>query len=543
MAKLIIRAFPFTKHSFSHYCQQPGSAAPRSSKILEGRTYKWNVTLRGLLEGNVPAKAILAYALMRRRGVKVDSFTLLFVVKACCLIIHDVVVGKQVHAQVAKLGFQAEVVTQTALLKMYGMFGDLDAAEKVFDETPQRDLVQWHALLAAYSQRNRPCGTMKTAQRMVNESVMPNEVGFVSIISACSQRKALPEGKRWHGYAIKNLAVLDTFVHNVLIDMYAACGCLSDAYNVFKNLRNKNTVSWTSMINAYGDNDHPNEALDLFEEMEAVGERPDEVMMLAVVSICTKLGRSDIGEWIHEYVERCGFGESVRVANALIDMHSKCGNMEKACSTFDRMTRRTLVTWTAMIQGLAMHGHGRAALTRFSQMQREGFRLDEVVVLIMINACSHAGLVEEGKHFFRSMAEEHGMEPWMEHYGSMVDLLCRAGLVNEALDFVMNMPLKPDAVIWRTLVAACRNQGNMNLAAEVLDCMMEMEPEDSGNYVLKSNLHAMIGDWDSVQEVRSSMSCKKVAKTQPAHSYVQPTHHVHVEEVMQNIDEDERRSS
>ncbi|URD88956.1 PPR repeat [Musa troglodytarum] len=204
-------------------------------------------------------------------------------------------------------------------------------------------------------------------------------------------------------------------------------------------------------------------------------------------------------------------------------MHSKCGNMEKACSTFDGMTRRTLVTWTAMIQGLALHGHGRAALTRFSQMQREGFRLDEVVVLIMINACSHAGLVEEGKHFFRSMAEEHGMEPWMEHYGSMVDLLCRAGLVNEALDFVMNMPLKPDAVIWRTLVAACRNQGNVNLAAEVLDCMMEMEPEDSGNYVLKSNLHAMIGDWQSVQEVRSSMSCKKVAKTQPAHSYVQPT--------------------
>ncbi|WOL13703.1 pentatricopeptide repeat-containing protein [Canna indica] len=297
---------------------------------------------------------------------------------------------------------------------------------------------------------------------MMSESARPNEVTVVSIISACSHLKALAEGKQWHGYIIKHLAVLDTFVHNALVNMYAICGCLSDAEKIFKNLGNRNEVSWTTMINAYGANGYLKEALELFKKMEAVGETPDEVTMLAVVSICAKLGRYDLGEWIDDYIERYGLYENIHIANALIDMHSKCGRIEKSCRIFGKMTRRTLITWTAMIRGLAMLGHGRVALTKFLQMQMEGFRLDEVAFLSMINACSHAGLVEEGKYFFMSMVEVHGIKPWMEHYGSMVDLLCRAGLLNEAFGFVVSMHLKPDIIIWRTLnnIITQKSDGN-----------------------------------------------------------------------------------
>ncbi|WOL12525.1 pentatricopeptide repeat-containing protein [Canna indica] len=273
----------------------PSSLGKSRSTIIGHNAYNWNIILRGFLEGNAPNKVILAYALMRRKRVKVDSFTILFVIKACGVIMQKVL-GKQVHAQVTKLGFQQEVVTQTAILQMYGLFGDIEAADKLFGETPKRDIVQWNALLAMYSQRNRPYSTIKVAQRMVSESVRPNEVTVVSIISACSHLKALAEGKQWHGYIIKHLAVLDTFVHNALVNMYAICGCLSDAEKIFKNLGNRNEVSWTTMINAYGASGYLKEALELFKKMEAVGETPDEVTMLAVVSICAKLGRFDLGK-------------------------------------------------------------------------------------------------------------------------------------------------------------------------------------------------------------------------------------------------------
>ncbi|WOL18451.1 pentatricopeptide repeat-containing protein [Canna indica] len=341
----------------------PSSLGKSRSTTIGHNAYNWNIILRGFLEGNAPNKVILAYALMRRKRVKVDSFTILFVIKACGVIMQKVL-GKQVHAQVTKLGFQQEVVTQTAILQMYGLFGDIEAADKLFGETPKRDIVQWNALLAMYSQRNRPYSTIKVAQRMVSESVRPNEVTVVSIISACSHLKALAEGKQWHGYIIKHLAVLDTFVHNALVNMYAICGCLSDAEKIFKILGNRNAVSWTTMINAYGASGYLKEALELFKKMEAVGETPDEVTMLAVVSICAKLGRFDLGEWIDDYIKRFGLYENIHIANALIDMHSKCGRIEKSCRIFGKMTRRTLITWTAMIRGLAMHGHGQTPSTR-----------------------------------------------------------------------------------------------------------------------------------------------------------------------------------
>ncbi|KAJ0975231.1 hypothetical protein J5N97_017196 [Dioscorea zingiberensis] len=283
-------------------------------------------------------------------------------------------VGEQVHTQVLKMGFSSEVVIQTAVLKMYGMFGDLVSAQKVFDETSQRDMVQWNALVAVYAQRNHPYEAILVARTMVRGYVRPNEVTVVSITSACSQLKDLQQGKLLHAYAIKNLLGFDMILSNALIDMH---GC----------------------------------------------------------HVCEN-GRVGLGNLVDEYVEKNGYTNSVYMANALIDMHGKCGNIEKACQIFKEMKVRTLVSWTSMIQGLALHGHGMEALVRFSQMQRKGFVPDKVVFLSVLNACNHAGLATEGIQCFKLMVEEHGMDPWMEHYGSMVDLLCKAGLLGNAFDFV-----------------------------------------------------------------------------------------------------------
>ncbi|OVA14448.1 Pentatricopeptide repeat [Macleaya cordata] len=484
-------------------------------------TYTWNTIIRGYLEGKNPKEAILVYAHMRKKGLKVDSYTLQFVTKACGLL-PGVVEGEEIHGQILKMGFVSEIITVTSLLQMYGLFDNLKSARQVFEETPQRDIVLWNALVALYVQRDYTHMALLVSRSMVNENVRPNEVTAVSILMACSCLRSLREGKQVHSYMLKNLANLDLIVYNSLIGMYSKCHCLFSARRVFERMPIRNVVSWTTMINAYSDYNYMDEALALFRKMDSENVKPDEITMLGVVSMCSKIGSFEFAEWIDDYVRQKGFKEdSVCMANALMDMHAKCGNIKKACEIFDLQEEKTVVSWTTLIQGLAIHGHGLPALTRFCQMLREGLKPDECVFLSVLSACNHTGLVDEGRKFFRSMVEDHEMTPWMEHYGCMVDLLCRAGLVTEAFEFMEGMPVSPDVIMWRMLVGACRNQGNIGLANRIMNRLLELEPEDGGNYILLSNLYATIGEWDNVKRVRKEMEIRGISKSDPGSSFIE----------------------
>eukprot|EP00268_Persea_americana_P044395 TRINITY_DN44889_c0_g1_i1.p1 TRINITY_DN44889_c0_g1~~TRINITY_DN44889_c0_g1_i1.p1 ORF type:complete len:609 (-),score=93.69 TRINITY_DN44889_c0_g1_i1:241-2067(-) len=500
-----------------------------ADQMDEPDVYTWNTVLRGCLHDGSSGKEVLsAYAHSRRKCLIVDSYTLLYAIKACGLMLAGFE-GEELHAQIFKLGFESEVITQTALVQMYGLFQNLESAQRVFDETPQRDLILWNALLATYEQRNHPHKALSVAFAMMNGNVRPNGVSAVSILSACSALCALNQGKSVHGFVIKCLLGFDLFVYNALINMYAKCRCLINARGVFEGMPSRNVVTWTSIINGYSENNCPYEALTLFGEMESANVRPDEITLLGVVSMCSKLGCSKLGEWIDHYIKKNGYGEIIPVANALMDMHSKCGNIKKACQVFDGMVAKTLVSWTTLIQGLAMHGYGIAALVRFCQMQREGFRPDSIAFLSILWACSHAGLVDEGRQCFRSMVEEHSIAPWKEHYGCMADLLCRAGIVDEAFQFVKSMPMKPDAVTWRTLFGACKEQGNVDLARQVMNHLLVSEPGYSGNYILASNLYAVMGEWDNVKEVRDAMEAWGVIVRDPACSVVELSNNVNIQ--------------
>ncbi|XP_042515270.1 pentatricopeptide repeat-containing protein At1g08070, chloroplastic-like [Macadamia integrifolia] len=483
-------------------------------------SYTWNTVIRGYLQGESPKKAILIYAHVRRKGLKVDSYTVLYVIKACCQFSGDRE-GGQIHAQILKMGFSSELITRTGLLQMYGLFDEIESAQQVFDESLERDLVLWNALVAAYAHSDHPYKALSVTRAMINDNMRPNGPTVVSILSVCSSLRALRKGKLVHCYVLKNLDNIDVYVSNALIDMYSKCGCLVSAHLVFQKMPMKNVISWTSIVNGYTNNNNPHEALVLFIEMESAKLPPDEVTMLGVVSMCSKLGSFEFGKWIDHYVEQHGFKGSICMTNSLMDMYARCGNLKKACQIFDEMDKKTLVSWTTIIQGLAMHGHGMQALVRFTQMQREGFRPDSVVFLSIISACSHSGLVNEGRECFRSMVEDYGIQPWMEHYGCMVDLFCRAGFVNEGFEFVEAMPVNPDAIVWRSLIGACRNQGNVLLARRILDHLLILEPNYGGNHILLSNLYAMMGEWDNVEEVRMEMGVRGVSKPYPGASVVE----------------------
>ncbi|XP_031269029.1 pentatricopeptide repeat-containing protein At4g38010-like [Pistacia vera] len=483
-------------------------------------SYTWNTIIRGYLEENKPKNAFLVYSCMRKKALQVDTYTLMFVTKACGLI--SLTLGEQIHVQICKLGFESEIIIQTALLKVYASFGELSDMDQLFDEMPYRDMVTWNSLIAVYAQHSSHFKVLELLRAMVYNGLRPNESTAVSMLSAFSSLKALREGKVVHCFAVRNFVNLDVFVYNALIGMYSKCGNLPYALRIFKLMPVRSVVSWTSMINGYCDNNFPNEALDLFKQMESKGVKPDEITMLSVVSICSKLGSFELGEWIDQYVEKSGFAKgSLSIANALINMHAKCGNIEKACQIFDGIPEKTLVSWTSIIHGLAVHGQGILALVRFSQMLREGFQPDGIVFLSILSACSYAGLVDEGRKCFDSMIKDYHLEPWQEHYTCMVDLLCRAGLINEAFKFVVNMPVEPDPIMLRILLRACQNQGDIDTASRIMNYLYQLCPKRSEDYLLISNLYATVSKWAAAAEVRDQMKFRGLINRNPGRSSIE----------------------
>ncbi|KAK3226588.1 hypothetical protein Dsin_006450 [Dipteronia sinensis] len=482
-------------------------------------SYTWNTIIRGYLEENKPKQAILVYSHMRKKALKVDAHTLLFVTKACGFM-SRFFEAVQIHAQICKLGFVSNVVIQTALLNVYGPFDMLIDMQQVFDEMPERDSVTWNSLIAVYARQNCTFKVLDVLRRMIMDHLRPNGMTVVSILSALS---TLREGKMIHCYMIRNLVDFDVFGHNALICMYSKCGCLLHAQRIFQMMPIKNVVSWTSMISAYSDNNHSKEALALFKEMESKRIKPDEIAMLSVVSMCSKSGSFELGEWIDHYVEKNGIAKesSVYLANALLDMHAKCGNINKACQIFDEIQDKTLVSWTSIIHGLAMHGQGVSALVRFCQMQIQGFKPDGIVFQSVLSACSHAGLVDEGLKCFDSMVKDHHLEPWTEHYGGVVDLLCRAGFINEAFEFIVKMPITADAIVWRILLRACQEEGDINLANQVMKHFDEFGPNSCEDYIVLSNLNAMASNWDAVGQLRNKLKVSGVINRHPGCSSIE----------------------
>uniref|UniRef100_A0A0E0LF77 Pentatricopeptide repeat-containing protein n=1 Tax=Oryza punctata TaxID=4537 RepID=A0A0E0LF77_ORYPU len=441
----------------------------------------------------------------------------------------------QLHARALKLGvLPSSLHLCSALVKSYAASGSLAAAHQLFDEIPRPDVPLWNTLVSSCARSGHPQHALVMASSMARAGSRPNNVSVTILLSACARLRSLVHGRELYGYAVRNLSALDLPLLNALVSMYGRCGRLVNARTVFDSIGSiKSMVSWTCMINACCESGQPAQALKVFEQMRLAGLKVDEVTLLAVISACTMLDcRSELGEWVEEYAHENGFLENTRVANGLIHMHGKMGRVRRSCEIFDSISVRTVVSWTAIIQALSVHGHGVAALVRFSQMLRQGFQPDELVFLSVINACGHSRLVNEARRLFKSMIEEYHITPWMEHYGSMVDLLCKSGMLEEAFEFVLAMPVRPDPVIWRVLTGACRDQGNAVLARKVIDHVIDVEPEHRGNYVLASNLYAANEDWRHVVDVRMEMGVwKETSRYSTALSYVE----VNVEENAESL--------
>lgn len=444
------------------------------AQITEPDIFMWNTMMRGSSQSKNPLKVVFLYTQMESRGVKPDKFTFSFLLKGCTRLEWRKT-GFCVHGKVLKYGFEVNSFVRNTLIYFHSNCGDLAIARSIFYDLPERSVVSWSALTAGYARR----GELGVARQIFDE--MP---------------------------------VKDLVSWNVMITGYVKNGEMENARTLFDEAPEKDVVTWNTMIAGYVLRGEQRQALEMFEEMRNVGECPDEVTMLSLLSACADLGDLEVGRKLHCSISEMTRGDlSVLLGNALVDMYAKCGSIEIALQVFKKMREKDVTTWNSVIGGLAFHGHADESIKLFAEMQAlKNIKPNEITFVGVIVACSHAGNVEEGRRYFKLMRERYDIQPNMIHHGCMVDLLGRAGRLSEAFELIATMEIEPNAIIWRTLLGACRVHGNVELGRLANERLLKLRRDESGDYVLLSNIYASAGEWDGAEEVRKLMDDGGVGK-------------------------------
>ncbi|KAJ7002068.1 pentatricopeptide repeat-containing protein [Populus alba x Populus x berolinensis] len=460
------------------------------SQLQYPNTYIWNTMIRGYSKAKMGQIGFLFFCQMVQKGVEMDCRSFVFALKACEQSL-EVLEGKSVHCVVWKMGFVYTLLVQNGLVHFYGLRGCLGLARQVFDEISERDVVSWTSMIDGYSKHKWFDEALKLFDSMLMYGgVEPNEVTMIAVLSSCSQKGDLILGKTFHEYVKTRNVTRSLNLMNAILDMYVKCGCLDSAREIF------DTMGEAAFV-------------------------PMENTLACVLPVCGQLGCLDVGQWIHRNYVRMRYNEiSVILANALIDMYAKCGVLHEAAKVFNDMPERNLVSWNSMITAYASHGHAKQALNVFEQMISGGFKPDDITLVGVLSACSHGGLVAEGREYFQNMKRKYGIEPKNEHYACMIDLLGRVGLLEDAYELITKMPMEPSAAAWGALVHACRMHGNVEVAKIAAPRLLELDPEDSGIYVLLANIWANGRRWGDVKMARRMMRERRVKKI-PGRSIVE----------------------
>ncbi|XP_047319329.1 pentatricopeptide repeat-containing protein At4g14820 [Impatiens glandulifera] len=537
LSKLALSSLDYAISPSLHYAISVFGQIPNPNPRITNRF------LRDLSRSNQPLKTLSVYGILRRKGLTLDRFSFPPLLKASSKSL-TFKIGIEIHGLSVKLGFDGDPFVQTALVAMYAACGRILVARSVFDRMSHRDVVTWSTMIDGYCQSALFGDALALYEDIKCSNIEPDGMILSSILSACGRSGNLTCGKEIHEFITMNNMIDDHHLQSALITMYSNCGSMEDAQNVYQQLKKKNIVvstamisgysklgkveaarsifnqievkdlvCWSAMISGYAESNQPQEALGLFKEMQKSGTVPDQVTMLSVISACANLGALDVAKSIHIHVDRSGFGAALPINNALIDMYAKCGDLERAITVFNRMGRKNVISWTTTINSFAIHGDASNALNLFHQMKAEGYiQPNGATFVSVLYACSHAGLVEEGRRIFALMKDEHKIIPKHEHYGCMVDLFGRSKLIREALEVVEMMPLPPNVVIWGSLMAACRVHGELELGEFAAKRVLELEPNHDGAHVFLSNVYAKEKRWEDVGQLRMLMKNKGILK-------------------------------
>ncbi|XAR69772.1 hypothetical protein NMG60_11001490 [Bertholletia excelsa] len=433
---------------------------------------------------------------------------------------------RQVHAQAAVNGMLHNLSILNKLLFIYVRHKALGDAHALFGAIRDKDPMSWSIMVGGFAKAADYTNCFGTFREYIQSGQRPDNYTLPFVIRACRDTGDLQRGRMIHQIVYKFSLESDLFVLAALVDMYAKCRVVEDAKQVFDKMPKRDLVTWTVMIGGYAECGNANESLALFDRMLEEGVVPDKVAMVTVVNACAKMGALHKARYMHEYIWRGNFSLDVILGTAMIDMYAKCGSLESAREIFDQMREKNVITWSAMIAAYGYHGRGREALELFPLMLRCGIMPNRITFVSLLYACSHAGLVEEGLQIFNSMQEAFSVNRDVKHYTCMVDLLGRAGRLDEALNLIKEMSVDKDEGLWGALLGACRIHNHMELAEEAAKSLLELQPENSGHYILLSNIYAKAGKWEDVAKIRELMTNRRLKKI-PGWTWIEVHNTIH----------------
>ncbi|XP_073227034.1 pentatricopeptide repeat-containing protein At1g59720, chloroplastic/mitochondrial-like, partial [Cicer arietinum] len=434
---------------------------------------------------------------------------------------------KEIHARIIQSGFHHNLLITGNIIMFCAVSNNMNYALSLFNTIRKPDSFIWNTMIRGFGNSTQPQKAIHFYKRM-QLTTSPDKFTFSFFFKIIGSRLgSVTLGKQLHCSIFKFGLETHTYVRNSLMHMYGMLKDIETAHQVFEEMHKPDLVAWNSIMDCHVYCGNYNQALDLFPRMMQCNNdmqfQPDDATFVLTLSACGAIGELDFGRKIHAFVKDSStdVGESIPVSNALVDMYAKCGAVEEAYETFNDMKRKNVISWNIMILGLASHGNGEEALALFTRMLQENAeRPNDVTFLGVLSACSHGGLVDEGRQYFDIMIKEYNIKPTIKHYGCMVDLLGRAGLVVEAYRLIKHMSIECNAIIWRTLLAACRSYGNVELGEKVRKHLLELEPDHSSDYVLLANTYASTGRWSEMSNERRSMQERRVRKPEPGNSFI-----------------------
>ncbi|KAJ7981995.1 Pentatricopeptide repeat-containing protein [Quillaja saponaria] len=529
-------------------------------KIYEPDLRTWTVLISAFTKNGLPKESIKLYTLLKKREIKPDKFVLLAVAKACAAS-GDILKAKVIHIDAIRYGFHSDMLLGNALVDMYAKCKCVEGARRAFDELLVKDVISWTSLASSYLNIGLPRQGLGILCEMGLEGVKPNSMTVSTVLPACSELKDLLAGRAIHGFVVRSGIGDNVFICSALVCMYASCLSIKQAQLVFDNLSHHDVVSWNVILTAYFTNKQSEKGLALFyqmrnegiqlnvatwnaiiggcmqngrtehaceilRKMQDEGFKPNQITVTSVLPACTILESLRMGKEVHCYIFRHWLIEDLTTTTALVDMYAKSGDLDLSRRIFNMITRKDTVSWNTMIIANSIHGNGEEAFFLFNKMLQSGVKPNSVTFSGVLSGCSHSRLVEKGLFIFDSMRRDHSIEPDTDHHSSMVDVLSRAGRLEEAYEFIRRMPMEPTAGAWGALLGGCRVYKNVQLAKVAAKRLFEIEPDNPGNYVLLSNILGTAKMWNEASETRKLMRERGITK-KPGCSWVQVGNRVH----------------
>lgn len=475
------------------------------NEMPEKNVVSWNAFIAGCCRHGSKKEALKVYKQMRRADVSPDHVTFITLLSACSSpeALED---GRFIHDRIERWGMLSNNSVANALISMYGRCGSLTDAREIFYRIRTRDLGSWNVMIAVYVQHGANESAFELFRKFRRERGKGDKYTFISVLKAIANLGDLDAGRKVHALVEKSGMGVDIQILTTLIRMYSKCGSLGDACSVFNKILERDVVCWNAMLAAYAHSGHGQDALKLFQLMQSEGVKPDSATYTSVLNACAGLGALEHGKNIHAQLKEADLETDTRICNALIEMYSKCGHLSSAAEVFKKMSQRDLYSWNALIAGYSQNGQGSEALKCYGHMLQAGFLPNKATFISVLSSYGLVGEVDETFDLLESIKEEWNIEPSGEHYACMVDSLGRAGLLEEAEEFIKEISTESAALMWESLLGACRIHHNVELAESAAEHLLDAKTQASPAVCEQLlSVYTAAGKWEDVSVIKATM--------------------------------------